>query len=402
MNDITKYKIQNLIRIKNLISRKDISEKLDISTTAVTNYVAELIRTKEVIEVGTQKSTGGRKPISLEINKDNGRIISVDFGQKYFRAAICNMKGEILHRKEFESSKLGASNEGIEKICSILAALMDDPAAVDHRIVGIGMGISGIIDYRNGVCIKIPNLHGWDNVPFTKLLEGRFNVPVYIDDSSRLQAVAEAARNKEYKKNLIYINLGVGLGTGIIIDWRLFRGSDGLAGELGHVIVEENGLLCGCGNRGCLEQYASVPSIMRRVKKLLSQGVTSSLNGFIDNDIDSLTPEMITKACEDFDKLVYSVIIETGRYLGIGLSQIVTLFNPSSIVIGGGGSNISSDLIDEAVKTMRTRTVSRSLENIEIVKSTLGDEGTLTGAAIMALDRHFNLYDLMDDNIYTL
>jgi N-acetylglucosamine repressor len=402
MNDILKCKIQNIIRLNGPISRTTISEKIGISMTAVTNYVSQLLNSGEFVEVGTEQSTGGRKPISLRINKNSGRIISIDFGQKFFRIAIGDMEGNILYRENFESEFLGTSKTGLPHIYSIIENIKKNSLMQDHKLISIGMGVSGIIDYSCGTCITIPNIPGWNDVPFKQLLEEKFNIPVWIDDSSRLQAIAEASKNNEYKKNLIYINLGVGLGTGIIIDWRLFRGANGLAGELGHIIVKEDGYLCGCGNKGCLERYVSVPSIMCRVKELLQEGVNSSLSAYIDNNLDLLTPELVSRAADNMDKLVYNVILETGKYLGIGLAQIITLFNPNQIVIGGGGANISDDLIDEAIKIMRTRTVSRSSRKVEIVKSSLGDTGALSGAIIMVLDQHFRLYELLDDNIYTL
>ena len=400
MNDSIKYKILNLIRLKWTISRTSISEKLGISMAAVTNYVSELLKDGYVEEMGTEQSTGGRKPITLKLNKDYGRIISIDFGQKFFRIAIINMNGDILCKKEMESKLLGVSETGIPQIYSVIENILNNEHMRNMRLIGIGMGISGIVDYNDGTCITIPNIPGWNDIHFKQLLEEKFNVPVYVDDSSRLQALAEASKDKCYRRNLIYLNMGIGLGVGIIIDWKLFRGANGLAGELGHIIVEENGELCGCGNRGCLEQYVSVPSIMRRIRSLLDRGVQSSLSEYAGSNPDLLTPELVAKNSDNGDKLLYNIFMETGKYLGIGLAQLVTLFNPDLIVIGGGGANISDELLEESIKVMRMRAVSRSSKKVEIIKSTFNDTGTLTGAAIMVIDQHFKLYELLDDNIF--
>ncbi|MDD3839400.1 MAG: ROK family transcriptional regulator [Clostridia bacterium] len=402
MNLLLKTKIVNLIRIYGPISRTSIAEKLDISMTAVTNYVSQLLHENLIEEVGTQESTGGRKAILLKIKKNYGYIIAIDFGQKYFRISLGDMEGNIIHKEKIESKSLGKSKEGMAKIISMVENVLNSYLPNGKALIGIGVGVSGIVDYNNGVCLTIANLPGWDNVCFKDILEKEFSVPVFVDDSSRLHALAESKETVGRKRNLIFVGIGIGIGLGIIIDWKLFRGVNGLAGELGHIIVEENGYQCGCGNKGCLEQYVAVPSIIRRVKGSLENGISSVMSQYIKDDFDAITPEIVSRAVSEGDKLAFSIIIEAGRYLGVGLSELITLFNPSLIIIGGGGANISDEIINEAKRTIHIRTINQSARSAKIIKSTYGEDGALKGAMMLTLDNFFDLNKLIDESIFML
>ena len=246
-----------------------------------------------------------------------------------------------------------------------------------------------------------PNLPDWRYINFKELLEKEFQMPVYMDDSPRMNALCESIiPSKGRYKNLIYINIGVGVGAGIIVYGRLFRGSTGLAGEIGHIIVEENGLICSCGNHGCLEQYASLPAMVNNVKEKLLHGVRSSIIDYADGNIENVDSYSIAHALKDRDKLAFNVVIEAGTYLGKGISQMINLFNPERIIIGGGGANISNEILVEIIKTCQIRALHDALKTVQLVKSNKGDDSALLGASIFSQDNLFGLTQIQELSLF--
>jgi predicted NBD/HSP70 family sugar kinase/biotin operon repressor len=397
---MTKQKILNLIRFNGPISRVSIAEKLEISNTAVTQYVNELISEGIVLEVGTEKSSGGRKPTLLDINPEYGYIIGIDFGQSVFRIAVFDLQNRCLNKETVPTSDLQQPEQGINMIIR-LAKKLQANTIPGKRLLAVGIAVSGINFVGDGDYLTIPYLPGWKEINFKKPFEKEFNVPVYVDDSPRMTALLESIipSNGRYK-NLIYVNIGVGLGTGIIIFGRLFRGSTGLAGELGHTIVEENGLVCACGNHGCLEQYASVSAMVNSAKKQLMHGVRSSILDYAGGDIDRVNSFALARALKDRDKLAFSIVINAGTYLGKGIAQMINLFNPERIIVGGGGINISDEIIDEIIKTCKIRAMNESVKTVQIVKSDKGDDSALLGVSIFSQDNLFGLTKIQEESLF--
>jgi predicted NBD/HSP70 family sugar kinase len=380
--------ILNIIRIYGPISKLEIASSLDISVTAVTNHVNVLLSSGIIVEEKTDHSSGGRKPIALKINKDYGYIIGIDFGQGTLRLAIGDMNHNIIYKKERPSIDLRDSKIGMKIIIDEIKALIEMQGTA--HLIGIGLSISGIINHDLGICHVIPAFNGWHNIPFKSILEETFNVPVYIDDSARCAALAESIQEKGRIKDLIYVSLGIGIGMGIIMDWNLFRGKSGFAGEIGHIIVKEDGLQCGCGNKGCLEQYLSIPSLIQRIISSVNDGVNTLITEYADNDLNSITGEIIGKATKNQDKLAYTIVLEAGYYLGRGLSYVTTLFNPDLIILGGGGIRVSPHILSEAQKTITKHSVNQSAIDVKIVESH-DTYNALVGSLIMVGDYFFKL-----------
>lgn len=398
MSGSNKLKIINLVRLQQPISKVEISEILDLSFTAVTKYVNELLDEKVMVQTSSAESSGGRRSRLYGINKDYGYVAAVDFGQGTTKICIADSNNEIIEMTTFESSILGKKETGIPILIAKIRELMEKAGSV--RLIGLGLSISGIIDHTNGVCYLIPNIPGWENVNFREIFESEFSVPVSVDDSARTAALSQSIHPKGRDRNLIYISLGIGIGMGIIMDWNLFRGKSGAAGEIGHIIVKPDGIQCGCGNKGCLEQYSSVPAMARRISDSIKAGVTSSITDLVSNDLDKIDGYIIQKALESHDKLTYNIVNEAGYYLGYCLSQIVTLFNPNKIIIGGGGINISDDIVRESKKTIQRFAMNRSAQDVQILQPPPNSHCALTGMSLMVLDHHFNLDDVSKGEAY--
>lgn len=400
METLNKETLLNLIRLYGPISRTALSERIKISTAAITKYISELLSEGIVLETGTDISLSGRKPILLNINPSYGYIIGIDFGQMFFRIAVFNLNNEIVYKQIIPSEDLGEGTEGIHNIkCIVEAAIKRVPQG--GKFLAIGLSISAAVEYGKNISFMLPAMKGWNNVDFEALFLNSFNVPVYIDDSSHLMALCESSiPGKGRLGNLIFVNIGAGVGTGIIIWGRIFKGAMGLAGELGHIIVEKGGLPCGCGNRGCLEQYVSVESMLANAKCALRDGVRSSILAYAEGDIEKVSSYSIAKACLERDKLAFGILVDAGNHLGIGLSHLVNLFNPDTIIIGGGGTEISEVLVDEAVKTLQLKAFSNSIRDIKVQKSKKGEDCALIGASIFAQDNFFGLNKLQENRLF--
>lgn len=380
----------NLIRLQGPISKSKLSKVLNLSITAVAKYINIL---KELDAVIDEKSVGvnpGRKPALININPDYGYGVGIDFGQGTFKICLVNAKNQLLDFDSFPSNILGDYQFGKKIIVDRIHELMTKNPLVGN-FLGIGIAISGIIDHNKGLCHIIPNLPGWENIDFRSFLTNEFHVPVFVDDSARTAALYQSAHKKGRDRNLIYVSIGIGIGMGIIMDWQLFRGESGFAGEIGHITVCPDGIQCGCGNKGCLEQYSSVPAMARRLKSFIDSGVNSVIKDYIGEDYSKIDGYTIRKALDEKDKLAYNIVLEAGHYLGVCLSQIVTLFNPSTIIIGGGGVKITPDIVDESIKAVKRFAISQNLNDVKITQAKPDSESALLGASLMMLDYHFDM-----------
>lgn len=379
-----KYTILETIRRNGGVARRDIAKTTGLSPTTVTKFTEKLIRENLIRERGTIPSSGGRKPIKLNINPNSAYAIGVEIGSANLRVLLVNLKGKILLQREETHSQEG-KEKILNKVKKMIHQEIRELSFPREKIKGIGIGISGVVEHQKGICLFCHHMQGWENTNLKEIFEKEFNLPTVVDDSSR--TAATAVKNYEVDKdikNLIYLGIGIGVGSGVFINGRLYRGTKGLAGELGHTTVDENGPRCSCGNRGCLEALVSGPAITARTKKLLEERVNSLLAE------QEITPEAIGKAARKEDKLALNIIAKTGRYLGIGIANIINIFDPEVIVLGGGIGQMGELLLPAIQGTVKLRALQAAARGVEIKFTQLGSEAAALGAATLVLDNLFH------------
>ena len=379
-----KYTILETIRRNGGISRRDLSKIIRLSPTTITKFTEELIKDNLIQEKGTIPSSGGRRPIKLNLKPSSGYAIGVDIGSANLRVVTVNLKGEILSKREKIHSHEG-KKVILNKIKEMIHQQIENSNLPSQKIKGIGIGISGVVDHQRGICLFCPNMNNWENTNLKEIFEKEFNLPTVVDDSSR--TAATAVKNYEVDKNiknLIYLGLGVGVGSGIFINGQLYRGTKGLAGEIGHTIVDENGPRCSCGNKGCLEALVSGPAIIARAKGLLEEGVNSQLAK------REVTPEKIAQAAKNEDKLALNIITETGKHLGIGIANAINIFDPEIVILGGGIAQMGELLLQPTQETVRLRALQATAKGVDIRVTQLGNEVAALGAATLILDSLFH------------
>jgi len=302
------------------ISRACIAKELGLNKGTVSSLVSELIDEHLVFETGPGESSGGRRPVMLTFNKDAGYAIGVDLGVNYILSILTDLKGNVV-REIYQH----ITNTEYEHVFSIIKKSINDliESAPDspYGIIGIGIGVPGIVNNQGEILIA-PNLH-WENVQLKEQIEKTFNLPVVIENEANAGAYGEKlfGAGKDFN-NMIYVSAGIGIGVGIIIDGELYTGNNGYSGEMGHTIIMVDGKKCSCGSVGCWELYASEKALLEHVKE---KHIINS---------ECLTIEMLIEEAEAGNDAIIEVFKEIGKYLSVGINNIIKTFNPQQVIIG--------------------------------------------------------------------
>jgi len=395
-----KLKILNLIRDSQAITKQEIAAQLGINITTVSELINQFATKYNVIkEIGDGKSSGGRKPKLYSINNKLGYVIGLDVGGTNTRALLTDLSGSAIKYIKIKTKAAEGKEAVLSRIFTLVHDLMTSNKISKKDLFGIGMSISGIINSYEGVSIFCPNLPGWENFPIKKIMEDEFNIPVCIDDSVRCAAVAEKRFGiaKDHD-NFIFISIGKGIGLGAFIDGKIYRGSMGLAGELGHITVSEDGPLCNCGNKGCLEAIASGPGILRRAREGIENGIVTSISKEINNNFENLSVEIIAKAANEGDKFAYYLINRTGEYIGIAIAAALNLFGCDLVVLWGGILECGDIILDAIKRTVKMRALEFISKRVRIEKTAIGDSIAALGAAQIFIDK---LYSDSNYNLLT-
>jgi len=352
------------------LSRAQISEQSGLNKATVSSLVQDLIDGSLVRETGIGQSSGGRKPVMLEFVADCGFAIGVDLGVNYIRGALTDLRGNIVAER---TSSLTDAEPGatIGKLSDFIAAFVSEAPSSPYGIVGIGVGVPGIVD-ENGSILFAPNLK-WRDVPLQRILSERFGLPVLIDNEANAGALGEqkygAGRNVN---NLVYVSVNIGIGTGLILHKTLYKGTSGFSGEMGHLSIEAHGKECSCGNRGCWEMYASERALLEKAAPL----------GFH-------TLEQLLEAAVNGRRDVIELFANTGDYLGVGIANIVNVFNPDAVIIGSRMSQARLWLEGAARQAVVQRALGFHLRKVQLLFAELGERSSMLGAAEMAISGFF-------------
>jgi glucokinase len=308
------------------------------------------------------------------------RAVGIDVGGTKIAALRLSSDGSVDTAKVFPTP---ASDQeaALPAIEAAVAAVMD------RDVVAIGIGMAGLIDVRRGVLLMTPNLV-WRDIPLGEHVRTTFDVPVTVDNDATAAAWAEsrlgASRGHD---DSLFVGVGTGIGGGIVAGGRIVRGAHGLAGEIGHVIVEQGGPLCGCGNRGCWEQVASGLAIARAGAGVVEDHPNSAIARLADGDPERVTGELVTEAARTGDAVAGRILTEVGRRLGEGVAGLANILDPEIVVIGGGASEAGEVLL-APLRTAFTASLEGAdvRPDVPIVPASLGNDAGAIGAGLLALD----------------
>ena len=310
--------------------------------------------------------------------------VGVDIGGTNVKIALVNKKGEISCPKTVPTRAEMGYEYTIGNIKQCIKDVMTEADITTADIEGIGFGFPGQIDCDNGIVRILPNIPGWIDVPIAEIMRNEFNVPVKVDNDVRCMALAELNYGAGAGcQNLICITIGTGIGSGLVVNGKLVRGASNAAGEIGHIKLEmHDGLICGCGDTGCFEAYASAPSIIAMAKDYISGGKSTKYRE-LAGSVDAITPAIVCQAAKEGDVVAKKIFDRMGEYLGIGLASVVNLLNPEKIVIGGGVADAGDILFEPLKKTLKDRAMPIQGAAVTVVPAELGNTAGLIGASLL-------------------
>ncbi|MGB9691407.1 MAG: ROK family protein [Candidatus Sumerlaeaceae bacterium] len=374
------------------VSRARIGKILGLNLPTVSNCVGELLKKGELVEEGFAESTGGRKPQLLNVNPQKASVIGVAFSTRGISSAWADLRGTLqnIHIYSFSPS------EGKEKaLATLREAIVDQLEAVRLApqagpVKQIAIGISGLVNAREGVSLGFPRFDEWVDIPLRSIFENEFGVPVVVDNHIVAVTLAEsiAGQLRDFE-NALYVQLGPGLGVGILINERIYRGSKLNVGEFGHTTVTEHGPICYCGNYGCLESLASDYALVQQTEAALREGVKTAIPEYAPEP-GKITTGAIFRAAADGDRFALNLVEKAARLIGTGIANLVNLFGPQKIIIGGTMAEAGGDMLMSALcATLSTKALDRMEKDVEIRQSSFGKEEAIRGAVTLALYHYF-------------
>jgi len=369
------------------LTRKHLAGELGLSTSSVSRLIAPLLR-RQLLSEGEAKREGlGRPSTPLQVRPSIAYGVGLDIGAMHSRYVVADFLGGVV-AKHIEPTRQFRSNPDFaEFICDLGARAVASVYPNRQQILGVVAAVSGIVDSAKGICLFCPNIRGPADLPVAEILERSLGYKTQLEDPARMQALAEArfgvARGYD---DLLYIHVGIGIGSGIFLGGKLLHGALGMTGEIGHILVGEHGPRCNCGYRGGLEAYGSGPALVRKAKDGLDRGIYTSLASVAGRDGSRLTVEAINEAAIAGDKMAFHIVDEAGEKLGVAIASALNLLGCPLVVIGGGLSNLCDAFYQGAERAMRTRALPMVSPRVKIVRSSLDTYAAAWGAAIAAVD----------------
>ena len=366
----------------------DLGKELNFSVPTVTKMVGELIEDGIVMDFGKMETPGGRRPNIYGLNQSSGYFIGVDISQKRVHIGLINFKGDLIDEQMDISFEEAHPHERFERLCEIIEDFMSHTVVPKDKILSIGINISGRVNPQTGHSYSF---FYFDERPITEIFEEKLGIDVSIDNDSRAMAYGEYIKGRvQAEKNIIYVNVGWGLGLGVIVNGQLYYGKSGFSGEFGHITAFENEILCHCGKKGCLETEASGSALYHKFLEKLHNGQSSLLTQQKENEDEITLNDIIDVALQE-DILAIELIEEVGNTLGKHVAGLINLFNPELVIIGGTLANAGDYLILPLRSAIKKYSLNLVNKDSSIKVSKLGDKAGLLGASLLARSKFIGL-----------
>lgn len=370
------------------LSRANLSSRTGLNRSTISSIINDLIAEGWVKETTYQSDKVGRPGLQLEINSRGGYAVGLEIGVDFLLVIVIDFSAKVIWRKRVETNPDEDQLDIQEKAFMLTAEAIEVGKKECNRALGIGIAIPGLVDIHSGVLKFAPNLH-WNNVPLRLIWTQQFHLPVFLENDGNAAALGEyyfgAAQGID---NFIYIAAGFGLGSGIIIDGKLLRGNKGYASEVGHMTCDPDGELCNCGKRGCYEVQIGPRAVVNRVKNLIEkEGIESTILHIEDSNPTCFNYDAIVDAAKKKDKVALEALEDVGSKLGIVVSNLVNVFDPKMVILGGA-LNYARDYIQPVVKKVVQKTALQLCqEDLVITNSQLEQDASVLGIAGMILEQ---------------
>jgi predicted NBD/HSP70 family sugar kinase len=383
-NELYKKAVLKQLYFNDTMSCAEISSQISKSIPVTLKILEELVKEGVVVETGFAPSSGGRRPLMYALKEGRMYMISVAMDQLITRIAVMDIHNKPVGEVEKFELPLQNNSKALSLLIKKIESVISSSTVNKRKIIGVGIGMPGFIDFEKGINYTFLETGG---KTVSRYISGKIKLPVYIDNDSSLIALAELRFGCAYnKKNVMVVNMGWGIGLGMILNGELFRGSDGFAGEFSHIPIFNNNKLCECGKTGCLETETSLMVLIEKAKQGLQAGRLSVLGknfptGFYEQDY-----EAINAAALKGDQFVVELFSEAGYNIGLGVAVLIHLLNPEIIVLSGRGSMAGKIWEAPIQNALNEHCIPRLSANTTIRISSFGHEAELIGAAILVME----------------
>ena len=309
--------------------------------------------------------------------------IGIDVGGTNVKIALVDENGKIIYSNSIPTRAELGYEFTVNNIEQAIYDLLKETKHTSADIEGIGFGFPGQVDYKEGIVRNAPNIPGWVEVPIAKIFEEEFHIPTRVDNDVRCAALGElnygAGKGCE---NLICITIGTGIGSGLIVNGKLVRGASNAAGEIGHIKLQyHDGPICGCGDTGCLEAFASGPAIVAMAEEYIKGGKSTKYREMANGN--PITPYIVCEAAKAGDPVAQRIFATIGEYIGIGMAGVVNLLNPEKIIVGGGVADAGDYIINPLVDAIKRRSMKIAGSTVQVVHAQLGNTAGVIGASLL-------------------
>lgn len=364
----------------------ELSKKIHLSTPTITRAIDELIGNGFLIEEGIGNSSGGRRPSLYGLNPSARYVLGIDISRFYISLGLFDFNNQPVTEIKIVPDGLETTNDILSVLRDHVKEFIKETGIDEKKLIGIGIALPGLIDLNTGISYSYLK----DDQPASKQFENILGHPVFVENDTTVMALGEQAFGlAQGKQNVLCLNIGSGIGLGLILNGKLYKGTSGYAGEFGHIQVDPDGELCYCGKIGCLETLASGKTLIKKARKAIENGANSSISKIIGNDTSKIKIETLLQAAQQGDQFAISSLSDIGEHLGRGIAVLIHLFNPELIIIGGEMTKADNYIIDPIQQNLNKFTIAKIRRDAQIVISGLGKNAGLMGAVALVMEKVF-------------
>lgn len=385
VGNLNKHAALDLIRFTaGGISRVELAHRMALSRAAVTSIVNDLLETEIVREAESRSVNSGRPPIILEINPNNDCVAGVDMGATHISIVVANYAANFILEKEIPFNIALGPKPCLSQANDLLLDVLSEASISLEQVKAIGVGVPGPIASDAGMVVAPPIMPGWDRFPIRATLEKMWGCPVSLNNDAELGALGEWAYGAgRGVRNLAYIKVGTGIGAGLLLDGQIYHGATGSAGEIGHLTIDENGPMCTCGNRGCLEALTGGQAIASQAQEAVHNGKRTILSEIVP--VERISAQDVAGAARQGDLISQQILARAGSHLGIAIAGLVNIFNPNMVVVGGGVAQIGDLFLEPVRQAVQRRSLPAAAHAVRITTALLGRRSSSMGAVVQAL-----------------
>ncbi|MCZ2126608.1 MAG: ROK family transcriptional regulator [Anaerolineales bacterium] len=380
--------VARLIHSQAPLSRAQLAAMTNLNKSTISSLADELIERGLICETGNNFGGTGRPAILLEVNPNAGFVVGVEFGVDFIAAATTDILGNVVWRKHEAARVAGDQEQTIAQTLEIVKEAVAESRRKKRKVLGLGISTPGTVDIQKGSLVFAPNLH-WRDVPFAQIFSEQTKLKVFVENDANAAAIGERLFGSARRvKDFLFVFAGVGIGGGLFLDGKLYRGKNGYAGEIGHspIMSEPSQNLCHCGNRGCWETYANQYSIIQRIQARLEVKRASVIPQLMAEQNAALDIPLIKQAADLGDREALDSFHEAGQAMGQGLAGLINIFNPEKIVIGGPLSVAGEYMLPAIKKTISQYAMPGIKAQATINLSPFGADAAVIGAIAVVVD----------------